>query len=51
MKFTVDIPDALFHKAEAVAATRGLSFQELVVQLFQRELATANVLLKNDNDD
>lgn len=41
MKTTVDIPDELARKAEAVAGTRGLSLTQWLAEILNRELAQA----------
>ena len=39
MRTTIDMPDALFRKTKAVAALRGSSMKELIIQAVERELA------------
>jgi hypothetical protein len=40
MRTTIDMPDALFRKTKAVAALRGSSMKELIIQAVERELAS-----------
>ena len=42
MRTTIDMPDALFRKTKAVAALRGSSMKELIIQAVERELANAS---------
>ena len=39
MKTTVEIPDALFRKAKAIAAERGQSLKDLMTEALQEKLA------------
>ena len=41
MRTTIDLPDSLFRKTKAVAALRGSSMKDLIVQALERELATS----------
>jgi hypothetical protein len=43
MKTTIEIPDVLFRKAKATAASRGQSLKSLVIEALQDKLST-NVL-------
>ena len=43
MRTTIDMPDALFRKTKAVAALRGSSMKDLIVQAVQREVIGAAV--------
>lgn len=38
MRTTIDMPDALFRKTKAVAALRGSSLKDVIVQAVEREL-------------
>jgi hypothetical protein len=38
MRTTVDLPDSLFRKTKAVAALRGSSMKDLIVQALDREV-------------
>ncbi|MEO8127260.1 MAG: hypothetical protein ABJF23_27465 [Bryobacteraceae bacterium] len=40
MRTTIDLPDNLFRRTKAVAALRGSSMKELIVQAIERELTT-----------
>ena len=40
MRTTIDMPDALFRRTKAVAALRGSSMKELIIQAVERELTT-----------
>lgn len=40
MKTTIELPDALFRRAKARAAERGLSLKELFTEALQAELLT-----------
>lgn len=42
MRTTIDMPDALFRKTKAVAALRGSSMKELIIQAVERELANTS---------
>ena len=42
MRTTIDLPDSLFRKTKAVAALRGSSMKDLIVQALEREV-TATV--------
>ena len=37
MKITIELPDEFFRKAEAIAASRGQSLEQFIVQLILRE--------------
>jgi hypothetical protein len=39
MRTTVDLPDPLFRKTKAVAALRGSSMKDLIVQAVEREVS------------
>ena len=39
MRTTIDMPDALFRKTKAVAALRGSSMKDLIVQAVEREVS------------
>ncbi len=41
MRTTIDLPDSLFRKTKAVAALRGSSMKDLIVQALEREVTTA----------
>lgn len=41
MRTTIDLPDALFRKAKATAALRGLSLKEFFVAILEEELSGA----------
>jgi hypothetical protein len=41
MRTTIDMPDALFRKTKAVAALRGSSMKELIIQAVEREVTAA----------
>ncbi len=42
MRTTIDLPDTLFRKTKAIAALRGSSMKDLIVQALEREVtATA----------
>lgn len=38
MRTTIDLPDALYRKTKAVAALRGSSMKEIVIQAVEREV-------------
>ena len=38
MRTTIDMPDALFRRTKAVAALRGSSMKELIIQAVEREV-------------
>jgi len=40
MRTTIDLPDALFRQAKSLAATRGLTLKEFVINALQRETRT-----------
>ena len=42
MKTTLEIPDALFRRAKAAAADRGIPFHELVSEALAEKLRVAN---------
>jgi hypothetical protein len=46
MRTTIDMPDALFRKTKAVAALRGSSMKELIIQAVERELANSTSVSK-----
>ena len=46
MRTTIDMPDALFRKTKAVAALRGSTLKELIIQAIERELANTAPLPK-----
>lgn len=39
MKTTIELPDALFHRAKVVAAQRATTMKQLLVTALERELA------------
>lgn len=39
MRTTIDIPDALFRRTKALAAARGLTLKQLVINAVQREIS------------
>jgi hypothetical protein len=39
MEITIDLPDDLFHRAEAVAARRGITLSELMIEGLEKVLA------------
>ena len=39
MRTTIDMPDALFRKTKAVAALRGSSMKELIIDAVEREVS------------
>ena len=41
MRTTIDLPDALFRKTKRLAAMRGSSMKDLIVQIVERELSRA----------
>jgi hypothetical protein len=41
MRTTIDLPDSLFRKTKAVAALRGSSMKDLIVQALEREVTVA----------
>jgi len=41
MRTTIDMPDALFRKTKAVAALRGSSMKELIIQAVEREVTAS----------
>lgn len=41
MRTTIDLPDALFRRAKATAAVRGVSMKKLVVAAIERETQPA----------
>lgn len=41
MRTTIDLPDSLFRKTKAVAALRGSSMKDLIVQALEREVTPA----------
>ena len=40
MRTTVDLPDALFRKAKAIASLRGLTLKQLITVAIERELSS-----------
>src|SRR5437588_10018343 len=38
MRTTIDVPDTLFRRAKALAALRGASMKDLIVQALEREV-------------
>jgi hypothetical protein len=38
MRTTLDLPDALFRRTKALAATRGSSMKELIIRAIEREV-------------
>lgn len=40
MRTTVEIPDALFRRTKAVAALRGSSLKDLIVQAIEKEVSS-----------
>ncbi len=40
MRTTIDMPDALFRKTKAVAALRGSSMKDLIIQAVEREVTS-----------
>lgn len=42
MKTTLELPDTLFRKVKATAATRGQSLKEFVTEALRDKLSTAN---------
>lgn len=42
MRTTIDMPDALFRKTKAVAALRGSSMKDLIIQAVERELTISS---------
>ena len=46
MRTTIDMPDALFRKTKAVAALRGSSMKDLIIQAIERELAKSTATSK-----
>ncbi len=46
MRVTIDLPDALFRRAKAVAALRGSSVKDLIVRAVEREVAKNSGVLE-----
>ena len=44
MKITIELPDELLSKAEAIAASRGQTLEQLIVQLLRRETEDPDLL-------
>jgi hypothetical protein len=44
MRTTIDLPDALFRRAKATAAVRGISMKNLVITAIERETQPATPL-------
>ena len=40
MRTTIDLPDALYRKTKAVAALRGSSMKDLIVQAVERDISS-----------
>lgn len=43
MKTTIDLPDPLFRRAKATAATRGISLKTLVTNAIEKDLGQSEV--------
>ena len=41
MRTTVDIPDALFRRTKALAAARGLTLKQVIINAVEREFSPA----------
>jgi hypothetical protein len=41
MRTTIDIPDALFRRTKALAAARGVTLKQLVINAVEREISPA----------
>jgi hypothetical protein len=46
MRTTIDIPDALFRRTKALAAARGLTLKQLVIDAVEREFNLARPATK-----
>ena len=42
MKITIELPDELLRKAETIAALRGQTLEQLILQLIRREIEIEN---------
>jgi hypothetical protein len=47
MRTTVDLPDTLFRRTKALAATRGSSMKELIVRAVEREVNAEESAITN----
>ncbi len=43
MRTTIDIPDALFRQTKSVAAARGLTLKQFIINAVEREVVTESV--------
>jgi len=41
MRTTIDIPDALFRRTKALAAARGLTLKQVIINAVEREISPA----------
>ena len=41
MRTTIDIPDALFRRTKAIAAVRGITLKQIIVEAVEREISSA----------
>ncbi len=48
MRTTVDLPDALYRRTKAVAALRGSSLKELIIEALEKEVAKPGPRGKRD---
>jgi hypothetical protein len=46
VRTTIEIPDSLFHRAGALAATRGITLEQLIVTAVEREFEPAGMWQK-----
>lgn len=46
MRTTIDMPDTLFRKTKAVAALRGSSMKDLIIQAVEREVTNPTPSVK-----
>lgn len=47
MRTTIDMPDALYRRTKAVAALRGSSLKDLIVQAVEREVTAERTTSKH----
>ena len=50
MRTTIDLPDALFRKAKALAALQGSSMKDFIVRAVEREMETATAKPKRKDE-
>jgi hypothetical protein len=51
MRTTIDLPDALFEKSAAIAAARGATVEQLIVDAVAKEVEASNTTGTCGNDE